>query len=143
MLIKSLLRDGPKLSITTGRLVTGTLPLRRSLAPEHSWASTGGPEGEWSQHGHPGGRGRTKWGRVGLGVNRKTREALPPPFTEGEWPRPAFYTHQLLAESCDLGLFHDVDDVRVRLLFVQIYAHNHSSCAFQLCIFLMSRNIPD
>lgn len=33
-----------------------------------------------------------------------------------------------------LGHCHDLNATRMRLLFVQIYAHNYSSCAFQLHI---------
>ena len=115
MFIKSLLLDSPKLSITIGRLVTGILPLWRSLAAGHSWASTGGHEGEWGQHGHTGRRGRTKWGQAGLGVSHETREALPPPPPRASChgPHPTFIS--FLQRAVILGHFHDVDAVRVRL----------------------------
>ena len=50
---------------------------------------------------HTESHGRTKWGQVEFDVDNKTREMLPPPFTDGELPQPTFYIHQLLMESCD------------------------------------------
>lgn len=134
MLIKSLLLDSPKLSITIGRLVTGILPLWRSLAPEHSWASTGGPGRHGASTSTQEDGAEQSGGGAGTGGWTARPEKHPPLLPRGELPRP-HSTFISFHRELWSGPLPDVDAVRVRLLFVQIYAHNHSSCAFQLCIF--------
>ena len=131
VLIKSLRLGSPELSITIGRLATGILPPWPSLAGEHSWAPTGGLKVSGASAGS---HGRTKKGQAGRGWT--TGQKHPPPLPEGGLPWPAVHILSFLQGAGVLGHLRDLDAMRVRLLFVWIYAHNHSSCVFQLCVFL-------